>query len=488
MTPKIPRCMSTQHPDNATLPFFAQNSVLSGDDEVQEAYYVFSHLGIEEQLWDSEGKDVDNSVVKKLLNNYGQFFHSKKLGKDFFLTLRVPNPTEEKNEAKILLETLESIPRSFDVAREFYCEDIAPIFEVVQPMTRNAAELERIYRYYTDFVVGKQHKKIVDMNISKWIGTFQPERINVIPLIEDKESLSNIKKIVGEFILGKRLEYQRVWLARSDPALNYGMLSAVLLNKVAAAQLDELQEESSLDIFPIIGVGSVPFRGNFSPDNTNCLKGYPSVQTFTTQSAFKYDHSYEDVQDAVSTINETKRRKAIPVDKNKCSEIIERVSHQYIKELQEIVPWIHKIAGFIPKRRNRKLHIGLFGYSRGVGEFSLPRAIGFCASLYSLGLPPELLGYSALKEKDFAFLEEGIYKNYFGDMRDALRYTNLKTMKMISPHLAGVAQKALKQLHIEIDTQHATLTDEIFEAIRMEKKTSIQEKILRAAWRRKFLG
>ncbi len=484
---KIPRCMSTQHPDNATLPFFAQNSVLSGDDEVQEAYYVFSHLGIQEQLWDSEGKEVDNSVVKKLLNNYGHFFSTNKLGRDFFLTLRVPNPIEEKNEAKILLETLESIPRSFDTAKEFYGEELAPIFEIVQPMTRSAAELDRIHRYYTDFVIGKQYKSIGDMRISEWIGKFKPESIHVIPLVEDKESMINVKKIVGEFISGKKLEYQRVWLARSDPALNYGMLSAVLLNKYATAQLDELQEESSLDIFPIIGVGSVPFRGNFSPSNINCLKGYPSVQTFTTQSAFKYDNPYEEVQDAVGAINETKRKKAIAVDSKACLELVERCSQQYVKELQDVVPWIHKIAKFVPKRRKRKLHIGLFGYSRGVGAFSLPRAIGFCASLYSLGLPPELLGFSALKEKDVHFLER-IYKNLQGDMRDALRYTNIRNITAIAPKLVKTAKKMIKELDVDVDDEHAAFTSDIFECIRTEKTAEMQEKILRAALKRKFLG
>jgi phosphoenolpyruvate carboxylase len=38
------------------------------------------------------------------------------------------------------------------------------------------------------------------------------------------------------------------------------------------------------------------------------------------------------------------------------------------------------------------LHVGLFGYSRGVGKVSLPRAIPFTASLYSLGVPPEFIG------------------------------------------------------------------------------------------------
>ncbi len=134
----IPRCMSTQHPDNVSTPFFTENSELGGEDEIREAYYAFSHLGMDEQMWDCEGKEVDSFVVKKLLTRYEPFFEKNKLGKDVFITLRVPNPTVEKSEAKILLETLESIPRSYDAAKLSYKKDIAPIFEVILPMTSAA--------------------------------------------------------------------------------------------------------------------------------------------------------------------------------------------------------------------------------------------------------------------------------------------------------------------------------------------------------------
>ena len=117
---KIPKVMSTQHPDNVSIPFFAETSDMSGEDEIQEAYYAFSHLGCCEQMWDSEGKEVDNYVVKKLFTKYPHFFKQRRLGRDVFLTIRVPNPAVEKEEAKILLETLESIPRSFDVSKIFY--------------------------------------------------------------------------------------------------------------------------------------------------------------------------------------------------------------------------------------------------------------------------------------------------------------------------------------------------------------------------------
>jgi phosphoenolpyruvate carboxylase len=78
--PKIPRCMSTQHPDNVHVLFFAESPNLSGEDEVRETYYIYSHLGCREQMWDCEGKEVDNFVVKKLLSNYPAFFSEKKLG------------------------------------------------------------------------------------------------------------------------------------------------------------------------------------------------------------------------------------------------------------------------------------------------------------------------------------------------------------------------------------------------------------------------
>ena len=60
----IPRTMSTQHPDNTFIPFFAREPILSGEDEVVEAFYAFDVLGIEEQMWDFEGKEVDDFVVK----------------------------------------------------------------------------------------------------------------------------------------------------------------------------------------------------------------------------------------------------------------------------------------------------------------------------------------------------------------------------------------------------------------------------------------
>ncbi|HDP97552.1 MAG TPA: phosphoenolpyruvate carboxylase, partial [Euryarchaeota archaeon] len=245
--------MSTQHPDNVSNPFFASESVISGEDEIQEAYYVFSHLECDEQMWDCEGKEVDDFVVQKLLSRYERFFRENILGRDKFLTLRVPNPTVERTDAKVLIETLEGIPRGYDAAQMFYNEDIAPVFEVILPMTSSHKCLNRVYHYYRDLVVGKQDIIFPndDKRIRDWIGDFRPEQINVIPLIEEKERMLAAEQIVGDYLADKQFEEQRVFLARSDPAMNYGMVSSVLLNKLALQDLEGLAEKISIEIYPI---------------------------------------------------------------------------------------------------------------------------------------------------------------------------------------------------------------------------------------------
>ena len=75
----LPRAMSTQHPDNATPPAFAENGVLMGEGEVEEACYVYGTLGCDEQMWDFEGKAADVDVVLKLLLKEPEYFRVKSI-------------------------------------------------------------------------------------------------------------------------------------------------------------------------------------------------------------------------------------------------------------------------------------------------------------------------------------------------------------------------------------------------------------------------
>src|SRR2546430_12807938 len=113
----------------------------------------------------------------------------------------------------------------------------------------------------------------------------------MIPLIEDHEHLLAADDLVRDYLRGKELDHMRVFIARSDPALNYGYLSAVLLALVALERLDALERETGGAVYPLIGGGSVPFRGALSPRHVDrVLATDPHVQKFTIQSAFKYDH------------------------------------------------------------------------------------------------------------------------------------------------------------------------------------------------------
>ncbi|MBN2223993.1 MAG: phosphoenolpyruvate carboxylase [Deltaproteobacteria bacterium] len=484
----IPRCMSTQHPDNVTSPFFAESPELGGEDEVQEAYYAYSHLDCDEQMWDCEGKEVDNYVVKKLLTRYDSFFKEHRLGKDLFLTLRVPNPTVEKAEAKVLLETLESIPRSYDAAHLFYDQDIAPIFEVILPMTASTRCIDRIYRYYTDFIIKRQESPFRkgDIRIREWIGQFKPDRINVIPLFEERDKMLTAHRMVGEYLSDKPdVSHQRVFLARSDPAMNYGLVAAVLFNKIALMHLSALSDQTGIDIYPIIGVGSAPFRGNLAPHTVRrVIEEYPSAHTFTIQSSFKYDHPPQTVVEAVRLLRDRKTGNPMPVDEKQCLGVIDRYSARFSQAIVALAPIINEVAAHVPERRKRKLHIGLFGYSRETAGVKLPRAIRFTAALYSIGIPPELLALSALTKDDLALIRE-FYIHLDNDIWDALRYFNPD-----SPFLPEGVSTFLGPYAGDVspDPEHKELTDRITSQLKEGKTGNISGHVLAAANIRGFLG
>ena len=487
----IARCMSTQHPDNVRAPFFSDNVIIGGEDEIKEAYYCFSNLDMKEQLWDCEGKEVDNFVIKKILTRYPVFFNKNRLGKDIFMLLRVPNPEVEKNEAKILFEVLESIPRSFDISNAIYHDDVAPLFEVSIPMTSSAKTLIRLSEYYKKFVSGKQDASLIkgDIKISEWIGRFYPNKIRVMPLFETKEAMLDADKITEEYINSQKpKEYQRVWLARSDPALNYGNLAATLLIKVALQRLHKLEQKLSLDIPVMIGVGSAPFRGNLNPTNVaNILQEFPSIQTYTIQSAFKYDYEENVVKRAIDYLNNSHRKEPTSVDEEALIKIIEKTSVQYQKEIKLMAPLINKMSLYIPKRRKRKLHIGLFGYSRKTADVHLPRAITFTASLYSLGLPPELLGLSALNSEDIKMIRS-VYPNFDNDLADSLRYFNADNLKYFPKEALESVKFASNLIDYKVDKEHKELTENIMKNLEASETETITEDVVKAGFIRKFLG
>ena len=488
--PLVPKVMSTQHPDNAAAPSYAIDGVIKGEGEIIEAVDVFE-LGCDEQMWDSEGKDTDTHVVQKLLTNYPEFFTGeRKLGRDAVITLRVPNPAIEMEMRKLMVEALQGITTAYDVAREFYGGDLdAPIQEVILPFTTSADELSRIAAYYERFIVGQEDQPLLGGHtVGDWIGEFQPKSIRIIPLVEDRDQMLRVDDIVREYLQGREDSYQRVFLARSDPALNYGMVGAELMLKVGLRRLDNLSGELGIPIYPIIGAGSVPFRGHLKPINVDrAFREYPSVHTLTVQSAFKFDYPREQVRAGIAEIHAHEQTPAAPIDEARATAILDKAAAEYQRQVRDLAPTIASVSALAPRRRERKLHVGLFGYGRslsGSSDVTLPRAIAFAAALYSIGVPPELLGLAALDEEDLAFVRE-VYPSMESDLAAALRFSNETRVNQL---LGDDYRRLFVRFTHEIDRVHEGLTTAVWASLRQTTEGRTTHYIEEAGQQRRFLG
>lgn len=475
---KIPRTMSTQHPDNASVPPWAGGSIIHGDAEVYEAYYAYHDLGCMEIMWDAEGKDVDTHVVRKLLENYGNFFKEKVLGEDVYLTYRVPNPYVEVAEQKILLESLESIPVAHDIATRFYQQEVSPIFEVILPFTTRGEDLVWLKKCYEKVIIGTSCVNLDEkIRVDEWLGRFKPETIEVIPLIEDLKSILSMNEILSSFVKTVKPKYLRVFLARSDPALNYGLVCAVGLSKLALSQLKRFEESTNVSIHPILGVGSMPFRGHLSPENLkNFVEEYRGVYTITIQSALKYDYPSDEVKNVISFLNENLPYKEPVIIELHEAEALKGVLFKFMEKYQSVVerlaPLINSVASIIPSRRARKLHIGLFGYSRSLGRVSLPRAIPFAGALYSLGIPPELIGLRALEDLEEAEWDvlEDYYMTLKSDLKTAGVFLSWRNLNM----LTEMHERAAKTFGVDSEKLRSAITDIIRDLHAVEENLSIR--------------
>jgi phosphoenolpyruvate carboxylase len=458
-TRNIPKTMSTQHPDNAAIPEWNKEEVINGNAEVLEAYYAYSSLGCQEVMWDSEGKDTDTRVSRKLLQKYWEYFASHTIGEDVFLTYRIPNPKIEGAEKKIIVETLQNIPVASDVASMVYKREVAPIFEVILPFTTEAKEIIMLFNYYKKAIVAAEDAALYESTTVKdWIGNVKPKALKVIPLVEDFDSILHVDNIVLPYLGAVKPKQQRVFIARSDPALNYGFLCAVLLSKIGLSKLKVLEKQQNTEIHPILGVGSKPFRGHLSPDNIdNFLEEYKGLSTVTIQSAFRYDYPAEQVKEGIQTLNQRLPNGEPAVISAEEEETLLGILHkcrlQYERQIETLAPFINSVAAYVPQRRARKLHIGLFGYSRCVAGVCLPRAISFAATLYSIGVPPEFIGMKALGElndKEWSSLNRHYFKMHY-DLKISGEYVSLGNINMLlemsrpAAKRAGMSEEKLKE-------------------------------------------
>ncbi len=239
---------------------------------------MFFGLGAEEVMWDWEGKHVDQAVVEKLLSGHGDSFARRPLGCETFLTFRVPNPRVEPGYR--IGQAFLTILAGRQIASELSLP-ADPLFEVILPMTETAAEIVSLE---------EQFRSVAELAAnSLGMASKRPAEFRVIPLFESVEVMLGVGDILREYLRStkRRPAYLRPFLARSDPALNSGIVPTTLAIKLALSEFARLEKETGIAMYPIIAPGSLPFRGGLRPRQVRqFLSEFAGVKTVVVQSAF----------------------------------------------------------------------------------------------------------------------------------------------------------------------------------------------------------
>jgi phosphoenolpyruvate carboxylase len=498
----IPLIMATQHPDNACVPFWHKEAFIASQAETDEMYINFSDIGCDEYMWDWEGKFADESIIEKLLGKYLPFFTKKQIGRDIFITLRVPNIWEEKTFklARAYMSVLSGaeFTKSLKLASP-------PVFEFILPMTKRADQLIHIQSTF---------QKTAKLN-QEIFGTsdFKDGYVHIIPLFESVDDLSGCGTLLEEYIkmhiqtFGKKPHHLRTFIARSDPALNAGFVPCVLASRMALREFHRIEKKHGFPVYPIIGTGSLPFRGGVNPENIeNTLHQYQGVKTVTIQSAFRYDYPLPEVKKAILYMKKHLKKVTPLTFSDQEFEQLKKVNEifrkPYCKVIEDAAGLVNEMAAFIPRRRERVQHIGLFGYNRGVGKTKLPRAISFTGAWYSLGIPPEFIGtgrgLAQAKKQGYLPLIEKHFFTLKNELQHAGKYLNTENLEQLAKkhHWARDIQEDVRLcseiLQIEIGPQkenhliHRNLTSTIL--LKKSLKQDFSKDLLEAAIVRKSLG
>ena len=472
--------MISQHPDNSSKPYWHNSTYISINHETKECFLSFSDLGASEYKWDWEGKYVDESVIERLFSEYFDYFKKNPLGKEKFLTFRLPNP---KVETEFRLgRAFMGILGAAGLAKQVGIHS-PPLFEVILPMTESAEEMIAIQEAFRE-IASLKHT-LYDF------GEESLKHIEIIPLFEQVSMIISSHLLLEKYwrLHAKKFHfkpsYLRPYLARSDPALNSGLVPTVLAIKIGLSHYIEFEKKHNIKLYPIIGSASLPFRGGLTPNTVEqfCHE-YRGIKTTLLQSAFRYDYEKKSVIRAIKKLEKILpqgKAVSIPVsDETNLKKLITVFERYYRNTVEQIAPLINKVAFYLPKRRERVLHIGLFGYSRGVGKVKLPRAISFTGALYSLGIPPEMIGTGrgikyAIKNNQTKLLEK-YYLNLKEDLRRAGRFVQKDELMKLADR-----SPVWKDILEDVEEIERYLREKLEPRTREEKEHSV---LVKKLWQR----
>ncbi|MDP2216057.1 MAG: phosphoenolpyruvate carboxylase [Methanolobus sp.] len=430
-----PKVMCTQHPDSISR-------YISTQEETYEAVEAAMKYGCDEYMPDYEGKTTPYHQSAQIVS---RFIEETDLtpGKDIFITPRVPSAVHE-NLFRQLMVMMATAEANYISHKQL---GIQAIDEVVHPMTSSVLQI----------IDSQQH--MIDVNeLAKKEFRFEMEAPRIIPLIEEVPKLLNAKEIIGSTInayqeqLNQTPEKYRVFLGKSDSALTFGHVASTLSCKYAISELHELEDGIGIPIGIIFGTGALPFRGHMTLENKdNFFMEYKGIDTVTLQSALRFDHEKGNAEEFVRCAKDELSKSPDRLSAREKEELVNIIAifgASYNRAIQQFSSTINSIADFLPQQRDRLMREGSTGYARDLpdatsmcrlcrsdignelhasmscGSMNLPRAIKFTGALYSIGIPPEIIGTGSaiegVREKLGDNVCERLLTRYFPSLRSDL--------------------------------------------------------------------
>jgi len=399
--------MATQHPDSAT-----RHVRVSA--EVDEALHCLKQtedgLRCEEYLIDYMGKLTPYHQIGQIIRAMGRELEEEIPGKSVFLTPRMVSSFRDEPFRQIM--TLSAVMEGIYESTQIYGEP--GVREMVHAMT-TINELRR---------TRDRARGILKM-LQRDIKFAEGSDIQVIPLFEGVPELLSLEGILPK--LTEELGGQRLFLGKSETSLVYGHAATSLAFKIALADIGATAKSLGTSYYPIFGGGCLPFRGYITLENIeNVLAEYKGMKTYTIQSGMRYDYGPEKTRQLVEKIRSGVSGEDFLElgDRDLIVKSIVIFAKNYLEELLEIADRVIEVAALVPDQRERLLEASDVAYYQAIRNIeaflpfcldaetrsqiagldhkkllSLPRSIRFTAALYTVGLPPELLGMgAALKE------------------------------------------------------------------------------------------
>jgi phosphoenolpyruvate carboxylase len=391
---KIPSTSATQFPDNTNRPFWSLKEQNSASDDFFDCYVAFKEFGCHEYFWEWRGRKIDELVVKKLISIYKAFFKDQPIGKECFITLKVDGVSAVEDMGRLYMSIISS--NDFAAGQRIHSP---PMFEVVH----SSATYGNLLRF------AKLYNESVSLATDKLKHECGPKVISLMPThdFNDLKWYSELNGYIGAYQNAFRFRAPglRSLVPRSSVADKVGFVAAVLATKRSLASYAAFSKITGVESYPVLDASPLLFRGGLSPSHVgNFVATYPGARTVALSQSFRYDYGLEVVKSAVAELNRALPRNPAESYTREDMDRLSRIEGIFAKHYSSTMK---RIAGIddLPKEMAR--------VSKPVDQ-----KLEMSFSLYSLGVPPELIGTgSAVLE----CIREGL-------VRDLERfYPNIKT-------------------------------------------------------------